>query len=362
MINLVRDMYGDSFAALKTALSLAAINAYRGDSSLVLQFVNNGEQAAEDVIFKEDADTITGSEMHVYYETGMDALISKATMNKLTKEEFYDLCEPYLQNKHFDVAKVSTKANFLELLQDKKEAVIILLKAASLVYNQVFIISGEHNFIDLFEGDVETLNQIIDRNIWCVRQGRPIKENIFKKVKIHNFAEGTDTEYDPQGKAYVILTRYSNLSEFNIGLVTKDAKKRGLKMPIFPLSEPIAMRDNADKNRLGLFFRKAKIANVGDTITSETNEWNRQVTDILDSFGTVVQKLTVFSRIEGDEDEVRLLPKAPVKEILTAEQQKKLDKQAKENEKKRVKEEAEAAKKRAKEVNAALDGNSEKGE
>lgn len=262
MIIAIKDIDGSKRIVKEVTAALAGYATHLGFDTLVLQFDTEEDHAIDSLLFHEAKSSDAGD--GYYAETGIDMLLSEATMNNIPRDSFYDAVRPFAQGRRLDVAEVSKQSNFYAKLVESEKEVMTLLASANAAYDLVFVPLTAGDEKSLFGHYADSVKEQFGNVIWTVRQG----------------SVGDLTHEHYANETYVV-TGYHPESKFTCRTMGK--RVAAGKFPVLPLETPCALRDAVDEGRLAVFLRKAK-ANEDDPC-SDTCVWSRQVADILSTVG-----------------------------------------------------------------------------
>ncbi len=200
-------------------------------------------------------------------EVGMDALMSAAEIQKLTKQDFDALTTPMMNSENtLDVATVSADRGFINTAAISPEKIEAIIKAAEDVYNNIIILAppyfenhGEKHDLAKF------LNELAEVSIYCIRQGhKPSKAfNLYGK------------------KIFFVLTDYESKSTFTLPKTKKLYKKtlKGQKFTMFKLSHCTAFTDSIFLGSLLSFIHKTRSVSSDDI----NYGWIKDLTQIIEA-------------------------------------------------------------------------------
>lgn len=209
--------------------------------TLVLQFTNASKKNVETVLLGQEIKSLIAEENTAISNEGMDNLINTAENGKLTADEFKSYCRDVIVS-HDDtllaVAKVSTKATFLNELEKREDSVKSLVENAKEMYENVIVTVSNDN-VEI----KELLNNMADLSLFCVSQG--------------------DTKATLMGKnPKVVITKYDSDSVFDIKTVAKNLDVK--RSDVYKIERTTAYIDAILKQDVASFIKANKSNEQGD--------------------------------------------------------------------------------------------------
>ena len=281
MIVAIRDLGGSNRVVNEVTAAIAGHASHSGFNTLVLQFSGDSEYTIDKLLYAED------SKSDGYFaETGIDALLSEAALNNISKEIFQDTARAFTKNYRLDVAEVSKQENFHALLAEKQMEVSTLLTSAGSAYDLVLVPFGARSEKEIFGAYGPELMPQFDMVVWTVRQG------------------SKNEDHDHYPNEMYILTGYKEDSKYTAKVMNK--RINAGKSAILPLSVPTAFRDAVDDMRLVVFLRKAK-AGENDPV-SDTLDFTQQLSAIIAMLGMKESKNheEVWNEVEFNDERIGL--------------------------------------------------------
>lgn len=244
--------YAIEAACVGAIMSAAKYNR----KTLLLQFTGMKERSAEDVLIgKEKRENEILTETFRYTDTGIDALLRRASTSKLTKDAFDKTCSPLLK-KHenmLDIAEITQQTDF-EINLSVKDARTIF-KHAKEVYDNVFaILDGTNTAI------MQEMLELADVYVTCFPQKQAKEE----------FNEFTKENQ----RSIKVITDYENESAYSIMFL----KKLYGDKKIYILPHNTKYRDNCIAGTLLNYILK----NMNDTKEDDNFTFMRHVIEMME--------------------------------------------------------------------------------
>ncbi len=299
IINMI-DTKRSAHRVRRVCAALAGYAAFSGYNVLILQFENYDQDSIEKILFHEYRGDSYG--FKTFEERGMDALLSEASMNNITKDTFFENVTAYAKNRRFDVADITRKTNLLALLEDRKEDVVTLLTAADQIYDFVFCCYGSKTPNEVFGHYNSEVAELVKKTIFVSRQGEWSHARDFMPEE-----KGKPAKY-PEN-AIFIATKFDPESAMTMKVCAKRLETDAAK--VFPLAEPIGFRDAMDNNKLQPYLRLNK--NAADEYDSDACLWAQNLEDIIEAIkeGKRPQRVEEWSLQEYPRKELHVMPIAP---------------------------------------------------
>ena len=254
--------------ARRICATIAGFAAFNGSNVLILPFENYTQDSTEKILYHDYNGESYGN--LAFEERGIDALLSEAAMNNISKDTFYENVTAFSKNRRFDVADVTRKSNLVALLEERKDDVITLLTAADQVYDYVFVMYGDKSPREVFGSYAKEVEDLTKATIFVTRQGEWAHARDIIPVK-----EGKKAEY-PANSIFV-ATKYDPTSQMTMKVCAKRLDASASQ--VYPLAEPISFRDATDNNKLQPYLRLNK--NAANEFDNDANLWAQNLNDIL---------------------------------------------------------------------------------
>lgn len=159
-----------------TAVLSAMCSLNKGTKTLVLQLVNKDVESIEYFLTGVEKATVFVEEGLTFTNEGIDGLMRIADNLKLNKEDFDQMCLSLRKENRLDIAEISKSNVFVSNIIPRLDNVNQILKNASEVYDDIFVLLPSND-----EEVIKAVNEldIVDRSIYCVKQGYYQKGNIY---------------------------------------------------------------------------------------------------------------------------------------------------------------------------------------
>ena len=137
-----------------------------GRKTLILQLSTN-YSVEEYLIGKQIKDQAIQSEINMFDDVGIDAMLRRVETQKIDAKHFSTFCqELYAEPNMFDLALRSKKEDFEEEIVTRERDITKLLGYAKEVYDDIYIlVDGKKDKL------VGILNKLVDKSFICVPQG-----------------------------------------------------------------------------------------------------------------------------------------------------------------------------------------------
>lgn len=137
-----------------------------GRKTLILQLSTN-YSVEEYLIGKQIKDQAIQSEINMFDDVGIDAMLRRVETQKIDAKHFSTFCqELYAEPNMFDLALRSKKEDFEEEIVTRERDIAKLLVYAKEVYDDIYIlVDGKRDKL------VGILNKLVDKSFICVPQG-----------------------------------------------------------------------------------------------------------------------------------------------------------------------------------------------
>ena len=203
-------------ACIGATMSAAKYNR----KTLLLQLTSMNERSAEDVLIgKEKKENEIYTETFRYSDTGIDALLRRASTSKLTKDTFDKTCSPLLK-KHenmLDIAAVTQQVDF-EVNLSVKDARTVF-KHAKEVYDNIFVILNGTNTAIMQE-----MLELADIYVTSFPQ-KPVKEEFNQFTKENQRSIKVITDYETES-AYSMMYLKKLYGDKKIYILPHNSKYR----------------------------------------------------------------------------------------------------------------------------------------
>ena len=233
--------------------ALAGMNALtKGEKNIVIQLINPDLDSVESMMVGTAKSKTIIDEGVTFNNEGIDTLLRLVETNKVTKEEFDQMCLALRGDNRLDIAEMTKNVNFINMLSGKMEEIKLLIRYAQGVYDNIFLILPARK-----PDIVRQINElpIVDRCIYCIRQGYT-----------------QHSEFYGGSKAMLLITDFDFASQFTVQNI-RNLYNVGKKIDICMIPYNINAKDAANMNKLYRF-----IAENRDVSALDINaEWVREV-------------------------------------------------------------------------------------
>lgn len=252
-----------------------------GTKTLVIQLVNNDTNAVENMMSASNQSANTfGREESTLANECIDNLLSGVSGTRLTEENFTTNCTPMFKtDKLLDVVAISKNKLFTTVLVNRLPEVKRIIESATEYYDHIYMLLPT-SYDENNRQAVKELNEMADKSIYCLIQGRKLKQDeLF----------GRDIIY--------LLMDYESESQFSVKATKKLFCESGQRM--YKINHNVACNDASMSGELLEFIRSNR-----DLSTADVNyDWSEDVKRIVKNLINVSEKeevLPAWEKITGE--------------------------------------------------------------
>ncbi|MDE6627332.1 MAG: hypothetical protein K2K56_13295 [Lachnospiraceae bacterium] len=171
-----------------------------GRKTLILQFSTN-YSVEEYLIGKQIRDQAIHSEINMFDDVGIDAMLRRVETQKIDAKHFSTFSqELYAEPNMFDLAQRSKKEDFEEEIVTRERDVAKLLGYAKEIYDDIYIlVNGKKDKV------VEMMNKLVDISFVCVPQGNAQEHTAMSdnsKILVTNYDSRSSYDLKSMQKRY----------------------------------------------------------------------------------------------------------------------------------------------------------------
>ena len=242
--------------AISAVTALSAVSAVKFSQKTLVLPLFNAKESVDIMLNGVNIEKQDTSQDRDFKDTGIDGLMRRAVSSNVGQKHFNGLCSPMLKGQNMlDVAECSDKEDFDQESLKRIDSIKFLLKKANDFYNCVFVMADNNN-----KELKESLLDVADINIFCVKQGK------IEKIDCKD-----------KSKAIILVTGFNSESKFTLNSMKKAYK--GYKLEVMPFN--IEFRDSKySENALSYFIKNESV---------ETNNPNY---DFITALSTIYENIT----------------------------------------------------------------------